>query len=62
MTMKEGIATKILAERLKTLAADGLIEKRKHPTNKKVYLYTLTVKGISTIEIIAKIIKFSGTH
>ena len=62
MTMKEGIATKILAERLKTLAADGLIEKRKHPTNKKVYLYTLTDKGIGTIEIIAKIIKFSVTH
>jgi DNA-binding HxlR family transcriptional regulator len=60
--MKERIASKVLAERLRTLAADGLIEKRDHPTNKKMYLYTLTDKGISTLEIIAKIIKFSTTH
>ncbi len=62
LDMRERIASKVLAERLRTLAADGLIEKRDHPTNKKVYLYTLTDKGISTLEIIAKIIKFSTTH
>jgi DNA-binding MarR family transcriptional regulator len=39
-----------------------LIEKRNHPTNKKVFLYTLTDKGISTIEIMAKIINFSVNH
>ena len=48
--MKEKIATKVLAQRLEALAADGLIEKRNHPTNKKVFLYTLTDKGIDTIE------------
>ena len=62
LDIKERIATKILAERLKTLAGDGLIEKRNHPTNKKVFLYTLTDKGIGTIEIMAKIINFSVTH
>ena len=62
LNMKERIASKVLADRLRTLAADDLIEKRNHPTNKKVFLYTLTDKGISTIEIIAKIIKFSTTH
>ena len=60
--MKEKIATKVLAQRLEALAADGLIEKRNHPTNKKVFLYTLTDKGIDTIEIMAKIINFSVTH
>jgi DNA-binding HxlR family transcriptional regulator len=60
--MKEKIASRVLAERLKTLLGDGLIEKRNHPTNKKVFLYTLTDKGISTIEIMAKIINFSVTH
>jgi len=45
-----------------TIYTDGLIEKRNHPTNKKVFLYTLTDKGISTIEIITKIINFSVTH
>ena len=62
LEMKERIASKVLAERLRTLAGDGLIEKRNHPTNKKVFLYTLTDKGISTIEIMAKIIQFSVTH
>jgi len=62
LEMKEKIASKVLAERLRTLLGDGLIEKRNHPTNKKVFLYTLTDKGISTIEIMAKIINFSVTH
>ena len=62
LEMKEKIASKVLAERLRTLAADDLIEKRNHPTNKKVFLYTLTDKGISTIEIMTKIINFSVTH
>ena len=62
LDMKEKIASKVLAERLRTLLGDGLIEKRNHPTNKKVFLYTLTDKGISTIEIMAKIINFSVTH
>jgi DNA-binding HxlR family transcriptional regulator len=62
LEIKENIASKVLADRLRTLVADGLIEKRNHPTNKKVFLYTLTDKGISTIEIMAKIINFSVTH
>ncbi len=62
LDMKERIGTKILAERLKTLVADGLIEKRNDPSNKKVFLYTLTDKGLSIIEIMAKIIKFSVTY
>jgi DNA-binding HxlR family transcriptional regulator len=62
LDMKEKITSKVLASRLKTLADDGLIEKRNHPTNKKVFLYTLTDKGINTIEIIAKIINFSITY
>jgi DNA-binding HxlR family transcriptional regulator len=62
LDMKERIASKVLADRLKTLAADDLIEKRNHPTNKKVFLYTLTDKGVNTIEIISKIIKFSTTY
>lgn len=62
LEIKEKIASKVLADRLRTLVADGLIEKRNHPTNKKVFLYTLTDKGISTIEIITKIINFSVTH
>ena len=44
------------------MVADDLIEKRNHPTNKKVFLYTLTDKGISTIEIMTQMINFSVNH
>jgi DNA-binding HxlR family transcriptional regulator len=59
LDIPEKIATRVLADRLKSLAADGLIEKRNHATNKKVFLYTLTDKGISTINIIVDLMKFS---
>ena len=59
LDIPEKIATRVLADRLKSLEADGLIEKRNHPTNKKVFLYTLTDKGISTINIIVDLMKFS---
>ena len=34
LDMKEKIASKVLAERLRTLLGDGLIEKRNHPTKR----------------------------
>ena len=62
LEITEKIASNVFADRLRTLVADRLIEKRNHPTKKKVFLYTLTDKGISTIEIMTKIINFSITH
>ena len=43
----EAIATNILSSRLKWLEEYGIIEKHKHPTNKKTNIYTLTSKGLS---------------
>ena len=62
MDNREKIATRVLADRLKKLAQDGNIEKKNHPTNKKVFIYTLTEKGMSTIPLIVELMKFSIKH
>ena len=62
MDNREKIATRVLADRLKKLVLDGLIEKNNHPTNKKVFIYTVTEKGISTIPLIVELMKFSIQH
>lgn len=51
----EGIATNILASRLKGLEENGLIEKSAHPDSKAKILYKLTQKGIDLLPIIMEV-------
>ena len=51
----EGIATNILAARLKALEENGLIEKLQHPDSKAKVLYKLTAKGIDLLPIMIEI-------
>lgn len=51
----EGIATNILAARLKALEENELIEKLEHPESKAKVLYKLTTKGIDLVPIMIEI-------
>ena len=51
----EGIATNILATRLKGLEENGMIEKLAHPASKAKNLYRLTSKGIDLLPIILEV-------
>jgi DNA-binding HxlR family transcriptional regulator len=51
----EGIATNILASRLKGLEENGVIEKSAHPDSKAKILYKLTQKGIDLLPIIMEV-------
>lgn len=51
----EGIATNILAARLKALEENELIEKLEHPESKAKVLYKLTAKGIDLYPIMVEI-------
>ena len=51
----EGIATNILAARLKTLEENDVIEKLSHPDSKAKVLYKLTRKGIDLLPIMIEI-------
>ncbi len=51
----EGIATNILAARLKALEENELIEKQQHPESRAKVLYKLTAKGIDLLPIMIEI-------
>jgi len=59
---EEGIATNILASRLKGLEENGVIEKSAHPDSKAKNLYKLTPKGIDLLPIIMEIYIWSDKY
>jgi len=59
---EEGIATGILASRLKQLESFGFITKRKLPTNKKENIYLLTEKGIDLAPIVIEITSWADKY
>jgi DNA-binding HxlR family transcriptional regulator len=52
---EEGIASNILADRLKRLVEQGIITKTDDPTHKQKAIYSLTEKGIELLPILAQI-------
>ncbi len=58
----EKISSARLSDRLCKLESLELITKTKHPTNKKVFLYDLTEKGMDLFPVIAEYIRWSNKH
>jgi DNA-binding HxlR family transcriptional regulator len=58
----EGIASNILAARLKKLEQRGVITRRPDPENRKQVVYELTAKGIDLIPVLLEIVRWGGTH
>jgi DNA-binding HxlR family transcriptional regulator len=58
----EGIATNILATRLKKLEARGVISRRADPENRKQVVYELTDKGVDLIPVLLEIVRWGGRH
>ena len=58
----EGIATNILADRLKYLESMGIIRKSCDPGHRRRYLYSLTAKGGDLAPIIVEMICWAGKH
>jgi DNA-binding HxlR family transcriptional regulator len=58
----EGIATNILASRLKGLEENGVIEKAAHPDSKAKILYKLTPKGIDLLPVIMEVYIWSEKY
>jgi DNA-binding HxlR family transcriptional regulator len=50
----EGIASNILADRLKKLVEEGILSKTDDPTHKQKALYSLTEKGIDLVPVLAQ--------
>jgi DNA-binding HxlR family transcriptional regulator len=58
----EGIATNILAGRLKRLVEGGIVEKVRDPEHGSRRIYRLTHKGLDLLPIIIEIIVWSAKH
>jgi DNA-binding HxlR family transcriptional regulator len=58
----EGIASNILASRLKKLEHRGVISRRADPENRKQVVYELTEKGADLIPILLEIVRWGGTY
>src|SRR5688500_14163937 len=59
---EEGIATNILAARLVTLEANGLIRKTVDPKNGRRNLYYLTEKGIGLVPVVMELMHWMAQH
>jgi DNA-binding HxlR family transcriptional regulator len=52
---EEGIASNILADRLRRLLAEGVISRKDDPSHKQKAIYSLTEKGIELLPVFAMI-------
>lgn len=52
---EEGIASNILANRLRLLVREGILSKRDDPTHKQKALYSLTERGIQLVPVLVQI-------
>lgn len=58
----EGISTNILADRLRSLEAAGLILRRRDPENGRSVIYELTDQGRDLAPVLIEIVRWSGRH
>lgn len=55
LNSQEGISSNILADRLKTLLAQGILTRVDDPTHKQKAIYSLTEKGIQLLPVLAQL-------
>ena len=58
----DGIATNVLADRLKCLEAEGIIEKSRDTENRRRFLYRLTGKGYDLTPVLLEMIRWSAKY
>ena len=58
----EGIATNILADRLRKLAANGIILANPDPSDGRKLIYRLTAKGIALAPVLTEMVLWAADH
>jgi DNA-binding HxlR family transcriptional regulator len=58
----EGIATNILADRLRRLEEEGIITRRAHPSDGRRQMYELTTKGADLAPVLVEMIVWSAHY
>jgi DNA-binding HxlR family transcriptional regulator len=58
----EGIATNILADRLRKLEASGIITTKRDPSDGRKVIYLLTAKGIDLAPVLIEMVLWAAKH
>lgn len=58
----EGIATNILADRLRKLEAYGIITTERDPSDGRKLIYSLTAKGIDLAPVLTEMVLWAAAH
>jgi DNA-binding HxlR family transcriptional regulator len=58
----EGIATNILADRLRKLMAHGIITTKADPSDGRKLIYVLTAKGIDLAPVLTEMVLWAAAH
>jgi len=58
----EGIATNILADRLRKLAAHGIVATESDPLDGRKVIYVLTKKGIDLAPVLTEMVVWAAAH
>ncbi|HEV7219700.1 MAG TPA: helix-turn-helix domain-containing protein [Terriglobales bacterium] len=58
----EGIATNILADRLRKLVASGIITTQPDPSDGRKSIYLLTAKGIDLAPVLTEMVLWAAAH
>jgi DNA-binding HxlR family transcriptional regulator len=58
----EGIATNVLADRLRKLEAYGVIAPERDPSDGRKVIYRLTAKGISLAPVMSEMVLWAAAH
>jgi DNA-binding HxlR family transcriptional regulator len=58
----EGIATNVLADRLRKLVAYGIITTKPDPTDGRKVIYSLTRKGIDLAPVLTEMVLWAAAH
>jgi DNA-binding HxlR family transcriptional regulator len=62
MDCYEGIATNILADRLRKLVANGIIAAQPDPKDGRKLIYLLTAKGIDLAPVLTEMVLWAARH
>jgi DNA-binding HxlR family transcriptional regulator len=62
MECYEGIATNILADRLRKLVAYGIITAKPDPSDGRKLVYTLTAKGVDLAPVLTEMVLWAAAH
>lgn len=58
----EGIASNILADRLRKLEIGGIVEKQRDPSDARRFIYRLSAKGINLAPVLVELVIWSAQH